>query len=198
VAGYKIPIKIIEGTGLRARLLFHFIGASFAIIRHAVDIGPACRIRLGAQQAAIGILAHAERVGRFHPFIGVGIDRKIPFMQLLRAHSGEKREGTGEHQALNVMGIGFFDGLADRRFQAGQLRVAGPVKTGQGALGAQRIGLDVAGHALPVNAAHIFAPADDLTDEAFGGVERHTPGFIFGFCRLCRFERIEEARIHID
>ena len=36
----------------------------------------------------------------------------------------------------------------------------------------EKIGLGIFRHLQPVEAAHIFAPAEDLADEAFDGIER--------------------------
>lgn len=37
--------------------------------------------------------------------------------------------------------------------------------------GAEPVLIGIAGHEMPIYAAHIFAPSEDLANEAFGGVD---------------------------
>jgi hypothetical protein len=48
-----------------------------------------------------------------------------------------------------------------------------PVKAGERRVGTERVALGVSGHEVPVDAAHVLAPADHLPDEALGRLERH-------------------------
>ena len=50
-------------------------------------------------------------------------------------------------------------------------------------------------HLVPVEAAHIFAPADDLADEAFDAVERRAALAIGLFGTAAQIERVEQAEV---
>ena len=105
---------------------------------------------------------------------------------------------AGDHQPLNVMGIGIFDGFADHRGKAGHAGFARPEKRGQRTLGLQKIPCLVSRHQKPVDAAHIFAPADDLTDKPFDGIERCAPYKVSALRRAAERQRIEKADIDIE
>ena len=168
----EMPVERVEGTGALAGPLPHVIAASAAIVRHAVDVVAAGGIGLGAEQAAIGELAHADDIRQFHPFKGVRIDLQIPFMDFDRPHADQHGEVAGDHQPLDVMGIGLVPRLRDHGLEAGHISLNRPVEIGKRARGAERIHRAIAGHGEPVDAAHIFPPADDLPDEALRRVKR--------------------------
>ena len=86
-------------------------------------------------------------------------------------------------------------GRADAVGEAGHVGFAGPVELGQAALRVERIGFLQVRHLVPVEAADIFAPADDLADEALDAVERRAP-LAIGFLRAAaQLERVEQAEI---
>jgi hypothetical protein len=94
--------------------------------------------------------------------------------------AGEQGEIAGDHQALDVVGVAVFQRLADGGGQAGGMGAAGPEPGGQWRGVAVLVGLGQRRHLPPIDAAHEFAPAENLPDEAFGGSERHAAGFVGG------------------
>lgn len=62
----KRPVKVVNGQALSPGL-FGLEMAVIAVIRHAFDIGAAGNIRFGTDDATVGILAHADRVGDLYP-----------------------------------------------------------------------------------------------------------------------------------
>ena len=193
----EIPIERVEGTGLRPGPLLHVVLAAAAIVGHAVDVGAARRIGLGGEQAAIGELAHAHRVRQLDPLIGVGIDRQIPFVQFVRIDPRQQREIAGDHQPLDVMGIGVLARLGHRRANAGHRGLARPVEAGQRPRVAKKVAALVARHPEPVDPADIFAPADDLPDEPFRRVQWHPPGAPLRLDPAANAQRIEQAAVEI-
>ena len=123
-----MPVKQVKRAGLLPRLGADAIAAPFAIIRHAVDVSAGRNIGFGGNDPAISKLAHADRIGRFDPFIGVGVDLKIPFMHLMRIDPGQQGKIARYHQPLDMMRIGVFLGLNDSLAQAVHLRFSAPVK----------------------------------------------------------------------
>jgi hypothetical protein len=90
----------------------------------------------------------------------------------LRADAGQHGEVAGHHQPLDMMGIGQPLRLPDGSRQAGHVRLAGPVEFGQRPFSPKEVLLRILRHLQPVDAAHIFAPADDLAHETFDRIER--------------------------
>jgi len=61
----------------------------------------------------------------------------------------------------------------------------------------ERVALEIPRHVQPVDAAHIFAPAEDLADEALGCRERRAPRAVRGLDggdHLARVEQLEVER----
>ena len=50
---------------------------------------------------------------------------------------------------------------------------------------------------MPINAAHIFAPTNDLTNETFGSVDGHFAGVILFFDRTAQFQRIKQSGVEV-
>ena len=72
---------------------------------------------------------------------------------------------------------------------------AGPVKLGKGALGVQCVAALQFWHEVPVEAADILAPTNDLADEAFNRIERRIVFFIGLLRTLAQFQRVEQAQV---
>jgi hypothetical protein len=85
--------------------------------------------------------------------------------------------------------------LRDGVAQAGHVGVAGPVPGRQRRLGVQRVALQVAGHLRPVDAAHVFAPAQDLADEAFHRRQRRMAAAVRGFGRGHHLARVQQLEV---
>ena len=120
-------------------------------------------IRLGRDPAAVGILAHGPGVRQLHPLNGIDVDPQIPVIHRIGMDTGQQSEVSGDHQTLDVMGIGVLQRLADGGSQAIHTCLAGPVKIGKSGLMVEIIHCCQIGHQGPVDAPHVFAPAQDLT-----------------------------------
>ena len=113
IAVEKVPVKTVEGAAIGPGLVLHIIAAITAIIGHAVDIGAARRIGFRSQKSAIGKLRHADHIGGFDPFIGIGVHGEIPFVQFKWIDAGQKRKCPGDHEAVDMVGIAMLQRLAD-------------------------------------------------------------------------------------
>ena len=193
----EIPVEQVERAGLLARLLLHPVVATAAVIRHPVDIGPGTDIGLRPHHAAIGELAHADRVRRLDPFEGIDIDRQIPFMHMGRVHPREQREIPRHHQPLDVMGIGHVPRLPHRMAHAGHPRLAPPIDRRQGAGMPQRVAPHVIGALQRPDAAHEFPPADDLPDEPLCRIDRHAPRLPFRLDPAADLHGRQKAKVQI-
>ncbi len=131
MADQKIPIEHIKRASILTCFFLHRVLARFAVIRHAVDIGPARHIGLRGDDAAIRELAHPDGIGRFDPFKRIGVDFQIPLMHLLGIDAGEQRKIAGHHEALNVMRIGLLAGLLHRFGQTMHLCFTAPIERRQ-------------------------------------------------------------------
>ena len=168
VAGEEVPVKRRERAGVFAQRLRRVESAALAVRAHAVEILAAGRIGLARHQAAVGVLAHAERIRQLDPLDGVDVDGQVPGVQLARCDAQPQRVQAGDHQALDVVRIAVRERGADRVGQACHRHVAAPVERRQRLVRVERVEVEEAGHARPVDPAHVFAPAEDLAHEALG------------------------------
>ena len=118
-------------------------------------------------------------------------------MHGVRINPGDHGKCAGHHQALDMVGISLAPGLVDRGGEAGHVGLAGPVEFGQGACRLQGVAADIVRSFAPIDAAHIFAPADDLADEAFGRVQRRPAGAPGRFDTMTDGKRVEQADIDV-
>ena len=116
------------------------------------------------------------RVRRFDPFIGVGVDRQIPVVDLVGIDAREQREIAGHHQPLDMMGVGLVERGRDRLAACRPCRSRRSSRTTAAGGRAEGVAPRVVRAPQPVDAAHVFAPAEDLPDEALDGVERRAAG----------------------
>ncbi len=98
-----------------------------------------------------------------------------------------------------MVGVGMLAGAGDGLIQTAHAAVPRPEEFRQVAAGFQPVLALVAGHARPVDAAHIFAPAEYLTNEPLRRVDRHLaapPGGVHGAADLLRAQEpdIERGR----
>ena len=188
MTGDEIPVQRVERASAVTSGILHVIKTLAAVIAHAVDVGARRGIGLAANHAAIRVQRHAAGVGHFHPFIGVGVDRQIPFIHRVRVQAGQQREIARDHQPLDVMRIGVAHGLPDHHCHAAHAGGAGPKKFRQSFLRPQRITRRIFRHVEPINAAHEFPPAQNLPDKSFHGVQgRRT-------CPVCLLRRAAQSR----
>ena len=87
---------------------------------------------LVADQATVGELAHGPGVRQLHPLNGIDVNSQIPFVHRIRMNTDQQRKIAGDHQPLDVMGIGVCQRLADGGAQTIHAGFAGPLKIGQG------------------------------------------------------------------
>ena len=91
--------------------------------------------------------------------------------------------------------MGVLAGGADAVCEAAHVGLARPEELGERAVGVQLIRLGEARHGVPVEPAHIFAPADDLADEALDRIQWRAPLAVFGLGGLAQFERVEQTDV---
>ncbi len=168
---HEIPIEHVERAGAGPGLLRHLVGASAAIIRHLGDVVARTDIGLGPDHAAIRELAHPDDVGCLDPFIGIDIDGQIPFMDLRRIDPRQQGEVARHHQPLDMMRIGVIAGLSHRLRHAVHPRGRTPIDRRQVAVMPQHVARGIVRPFQEIDAAHVFAPADDLADESFRRIQ---------------------------
>mmetsp|Transcript_50960 Transcript_50960/g.119506 ORF Transcript_50960/g.119506 Transcript_50960/m.119506 type:complete len:550 (-) Transcript_50960:44-1693(-) len=195
VAQQEVPVQRGEGAGPVADALGRVVAAALAMRAHALDVFAGGDIGLAAHQAAVGVLAHAQGVGQFHPLDRIHVHREIPGVHLAGLHAQHQRIQAGDHQALDVIGVAVIKRLPQRITQAGHVGRAGPVPAGQRVLGIQRIALGIARHAGPVDAADVFTPAQDLADEALDAGQRCQPVPVGGLGRRHHLTRAEQLQV---
>ncbi len=169
--------------------------AVFAVVRHPVDVRTGRGIGFAGHQAAIGVHDHAQRVGQLHPVVGVCVNRQIPVADLRWLNAGQQCKIAGNHKALNVVCVGIVEGVFQTLCHAVHARVTGPVTRWQIALIPKVVVFGIVWHQPPVKPAHVFAPADDLAYESFGGVDGHITFLPGTFRCLAHFDRGQEAHI---
>ena len=194
--GEEIPVEHREGAGIRAAGRLRLVAAAPAGVAHAVDIGSGGAVGLGGHHTAVGILAHAECVGQFHPLHGIDIHRQIPAVDLLRPHPHEHGKQAGHHQPLNVVGVAISQCLAEGIPQTVHLRGGRPEKLGQRSIGPEGVAGFILRHEVPVDAAHILAPANHLPDEPLGSLQGHPSLAPAPLGRGHHIARIEQFQIH--
>ena len=96
------------------------------------------------------------------------------------------------------MGIGIGLGFQHALPKAIHLGVTGPIKRGQGAVGRKIILICIVWHLQPINAAHVFAPAKNLTNKSFDCVQWGFAFMVGFFCGLNAIERQKEPTIEIQ
>jgi len=117
-------------------------------------------------------------------------------MHLLRLDPEQQGIQAGHHQALDVVRIAMAQGLREGIAQAGHVGFAGPVKTGQGSLRGQRIVVGVFRHLGPVDAAHEFAPAQDLPNKALDRRQGRIPCPVSVLSRLHDLPGAQQLEVH--
>ena len=116
-------------------------------------------------------------------------------MHLPRTDPRQQGERPRDHQALDMVCIGLARRLVHHGPDARHAGLAGPVEGRQVPRRVQVVQLRIVRHLQPVDATHIFPPADDLADEPLGGVQRHVaipPG---PFHALTEIQRIEQPDV---
>ena len=94
-----------------------------------------------------------------------------------------------------MVGITVRQCLRDGFPQTGHVGTGVPEPGRQILVRIERIALGVVWHLRPVNAAHILAPAEDLTNETLGAWQRHLPGATSCLGRLHDLARIQQLQI---
>ena len=190
VARKKVPVQRVVRAGAVTHLELLVVVAAAAVVAHAVDVGGAAHVGLGGQQAAVGKLAHAHGVGHLHPFKGVDVHAQVPAVHGGGVESRQQREVADDHEALDVVGIGTARAIAPPHAAGsacGSCTGPEPLRQRRGV--AQGVALVVAGHVGPVDAAHVFAPAQDLADEALHRRQRRGAGLPCGLGARCTTSR---------
>ena len=102
-------------------------------------------------------------------------------MQRLRADPHQQRKVSCDHKPLNMMGIGKIPCLSNGVGQAVHPSLSTPIKRGQITTRVQGISGGVVRAFSEVDPANEFAPANDLANEPFDGIDRRAACFPFGF-----------------
>ena len=137
------------------------------------------------------------RVRQLHPLISISIDQQVPVVHRRRIKACNQREIAGHHQPLDMMCISVTLCLADRFGHAAHVCLARPVKIRERMMCVQRIGLPVARHLQPVDAADILAPADDLPDEPFHRIQRGASLAPLSLRAVAHIQRVQQAAIYV-
>ena len=85
--------------------------------------------------------------------------------------------------------------LADGVSQASHVGVPAPKKSRQICMGLHGIAFYVVGHLRPVNAAHVFAPTENLTHKAFHRFNRCMTSVESVFSRCHHFSGVEQFEV---
>ncbi len=130
----KVPIQRGEGAGIGACRLLGPEGTARTMATHTLQILAAGNIGFGGEQATVGVLRHPQNIGHFHPVDGIHIDRQKPFVHGLRTHTQEQGKKTGNHEALDVMGVAGSKGALQHVAQTGHFDLSRPIPSRQGLL----------------------------------------------------------------
>ena len=163
----KIPIKAVERTGVLPRALSGVVPASAAIVTHLANVIGRGDIRFGRHDAAVGKLAHPACVDNLYPLDGVDINPQIPGIHFIRMHARQQGKIACDHQPLDMMGVGRLEGLGYRDTQAVHVRIPRPIVIRQMDVMIEVIKSFILRHVGPVDAAHVFPPAEYLPYEPF-------------------------------
>ena len=205
---HEVPIQHVEGTGIVASLLLHIVFAGAAVVAHAVDVGAAGHVRLGRHHATVAPGGHADDVGERHPFVGVSETRPEPAIERRRCHTEQRGEVGLHHQTRNVMhatrvahranGVRQASHLTGSRrwfVLVARLAIGSPEPHRQWEPRVEGIRASHAGHQVPVDPAHIFAPPEDLPDETLHTRQLHQSFAISALCSLNHFTRMQQADV---
>ena len=118
-------------------------------------------------------------------------------MDFLWVQSGQQRKIARDHEALDMVRVGMLDRLANRLRQAMHVGFTGPVKFRQWPRRGKRVAFHIFWTSVPIDPAHIFAPADDLPDEPLGCVNWHFACAILHFNRAAQVKRVKQTRVDI-
>ena len=116
-------------------------------------------------------------------------------MDFLGVNAHQQRKKPCDHEALDVVRVAQIERLAERVAQAVELGVAGPKKLGQRLMSSQGVPLEVARHRMPIHAAHIFPPSENLPEKPFGRRQGHSPGAVGVFGRVQDCPRMQQLEI---
>ena len=102
VAVEEVPVVGDEGPEERVP-----VGAPVAApeVAHLEEVIRAADVGLGGDEAAVGVHDHAVRIRQLDPFVGVGVNREVPFLDLARVHARQQGEiarhrGGARHQGV--------------------------------------------------------------------------------------------------
>lgn len=185
IVGDEAPEKAIPDGAPRA----------FFVVGHFTNVIGAGEIRLGGEEATVGELAHAVNVGDHDPVIGVDEEFHEPLVNGGGVNAAEEHEIAEDHEPFDVVAVAVFENAVDS-FVNG-IDSGGAIVEGSGHLAgeAPEVAIALVDAVALIHGAHEFAPADDLTDEAFGGVEGDVVLFCEGEGVVDDFFRTEESDV---
>lgn len=191
----KIPIERGERTGLVAGALSRVVPARLAIVAHLIDVMTARAVGLRADNTAVAVLAHPERVRQRHPVDCIQIHGHMPFMKLARMNAEQERIQPDHHQPLNMVGIAVIQDAHHRLPDTIHLGLPMPIERGYVQVMTERVQPTIFRHMKPVDASHEFPPSQNLTDIALDALNRRAMVFISGHGRVDTISRAQQFQI---
>ena len=162
----KIPIERVEGTGVRAFLLFRIETAGDAVVAHLFLIGSPRGVGLGGEPPAVSKEDHPQHIGHHDPVIGIQIHLGVPTKDGLRFITTQEEIVAENHESLDVVIVGSANGSMNGFGDTTHFgfSVVGPSR--ERSLGIQEVDLPVGRHFEPVDAVDELPPTENLADEA--------------------------------
>ena len=144
---------------------------AFGIVAHFHYVVAGTDVGLGGHEAAVGKLAHAVYVGNHDPVVGVDKEFHEPAVDFVGIDFAEEHEVAENHEAFDVVAVAGLEDGADGVVDGGNAGGGGVEGVGHGAGEVPEVAGAFFGAFGFVDTADEFAPADELADDAFGGVE---------------------------
>ena len=138
---------------------------------------------------------HTQRIGERDPVHSVNEHPEIPIADSARVHAADESEVSSDHQPLNVVAVSSIEHLTNARFHTCHVSLGGPVKVGQFALLFKPVSIGVLGSFKPIDAAHEFAPTNDLPHKRLDRLQRSIAGFVRLNSALATLAWIEQLHV---
>ena len=146
---------------------------TFSVVAHFQDIITGADIGFGGHEPTIGKLAHAVNIGNHDPIIGIDKEFHKPAVNFIGVDFAEEHEVAENHEALDVVAVAGLEDGADGIINGFNAGGGGVESVGHGAAKIPKVTGTFFSSFGFVDAADKFSPADELADDAFGGVDRN-------------------------
>ena len=138
---------------------------------------------------------HTQRIGERDPVHSINEHPEIPIADSARVHAADESEVSSDHQPLNVVAVSSVEHLTNARFHTCHVSLGGPVKVGQFALLFKSVSIGVLGPFKPIDAAHEFAPTNDLPHKRLDRLQRSIAGLVRLNSALATLAWIEQLHV---